>query len=266
MYRLVRASSVLMVCAVVVGASLAAGGDGGCRVELLSPAPGALLDNGRRDGFDTINWEFTWKPCPKAKVYQLRVWGPSADVPRIDRKDLRTPRFVHRSGGYIHEGNQLGWRWMVRARVKGKWGPWSEQTFDVEPTGRDLSGERAGGPNERGCFNAPHSPAMRGTVDNGRRDARDLMIWSFSWQGCTGDESYHLVVRRKGAPNQLIDEDDIEVPWFRYESRAHVIDTELSGWTWKLRAKRKGTWGAWSQPYLFQVEPLDSDPPDPDLE
>ena len=97
-----------------------------------------VMDNGCSSfSLDTINWTFRWKTVPGATGYHLRVSGARATVPLIDVATSNN-MYEHESNGYISETNRLGWRWRVRAQVKGEWQDWSEEkTFDVEPVNTD---------------------------------------------------------------------------------------------------------------------------------
>jgi Tol biopolymer transport system component len=106
-------------------------------VELISPAQGAVLDNGRIDGLDYTVWDFDWADFPRATRYHLYVKGSNAVIPMIN--NILTESSFHFSGtGYIIDANRFGWTWKVRAELGGIWGDWSEtRTFDVEPVNTD---------------------------------------------------------------------------------------------------------------------------------
>ena len=106
---------------------------------LVSPANGTLMDNGcspRRDG---ITWDFDWSDVPGATAYHLRVWKNPA-LPLINNMSVPSSSFHYASGpsDYIANTNLAGWRWMVRAKVGGIWGPWSLlRSFRVEKLNTD---------------------------------------------------------------------------------------------------------------------------------
>jgi hypothetical protein len=116
---------------------------------LLTPAAGAVMDNGRTDGKDTIEWDFEWSWAPEMAQYEIEVWGPNTTIPIVKvTVPFKEPKYHHSSSGYIANANRLGWRWKVRAcfimidlqnqRSWTEWRPWSaEQTFDVEPVDTD---------------------------------------------------------------------------------------------------------------------------------
>jgi hypothetical protein len=110
---------------------------GPCLPEPIVPLEGAVLDNGRLDRQDGVEWRFTWIECPDATQYQLVVLGPGATLPLID-ETLTVARYDHHSeGSYIADTNRLGWTWRVRANIDGRWGEWVTTTFDVEPVDTD---------------------------------------------------------------------------------------------------------------------------------
>jgi len=105
--------------------------------KLISPAIGAVLDNGSVDRKDGITWQFDWSDVPGATNYHLWVMGDDAAFPVINREELESPEFRHVSpGSYIIDRHRRGWRWKVRAKIDGQWQSWSqERTFDVQPLG-----------------------------------------------------------------------------------------------------------------------------------
>ncbi|MBU1750827.1 MAG: hypothetical protein KKA73_24360, partial [Chloroflexi bacterium] len=111
-----------------------------CVPNLVSPANGATLDNGRTDHLDSMVWDFNWSDCPGATQYHLYVIGSGASVPAVDKDDIAASAYQHSSAGYVPAGNLTGWTWKVRARVGGTWGPWSStRTFNVEPPDTDAA-------------------------------------------------------------------------------------------------------------------------------
>jgi hypothetical protein len=109
-----------------------------CTPQLISPAQGALLDNGRKDGKDQRIWKFTWSACQDASEYQLYVKHPSSENPVINQSGIRDTNYIDRDNDYVFDQRLTGWTWKVRAKANGEWGPWStEQTFDVEPVNTD---------------------------------------------------------------------------------------------------------------------------------
>lgn len=105
---------------------------------LVSPANGAVMDNGCQDKSDDIIWDFDWKDVPGATEYQIRVWKNPA-VPVVNNISTPTSDFHYVDPhSYIINTNLTGWRWVVRAKVRGRWGPWSRTGyFSVERLNTD---------------------------------------------------------------------------------------------------------------------------------
>lgn len=108
-----------------------------CVPEPISPRQGEVMDNGRADQADAVEWSFDWSECPGADSYQLEVVGQYAFISGIDVTLAETRYDELGEGSYISERNRLGWTWRVRARTGGVWGGWAEGSFDVEPVDTD---------------------------------------------------------------------------------------------------------------------------------
>lgn len=97
--------------------------------KLLSPANGAVMDNGCRDRSNGITWDFDWSDVPGATAYHIRVWRNPA-LPVINQMNVGTSDYHYDSPQtYIINSNLTGWRWRVRAKVGAVWGPWSRTGF-----------------------------------------------------------------------------------------------------------------------------------------
>ncbi len=107
-------------------------------VQLLSPDAGAVLDNGRSDRSDPVEWVFDWSDVPGATRYNIHVIAGTATIPMIDA-ETEESAYVHLGlSSYIIDRNRTGWTWKVRAMVDGEWSEWSEvREFDVEPLNTD---------------------------------------------------------------------------------------------------------------------------------
>lgn len=108
---------------------------------LLSPAAGAVMDNGCKGTAEGITWDFDWSDIPSVTPtqYHLRVWRNRA-LPVINKADIMTSSYHHTSApkDYIINTNLTGWRWMVRAKVLGVWKEWSAvRSFKVESLNTD---------------------------------------------------------------------------------------------------------------------------------
>jgi len=106
---------------------------------LISPKEGEVLDNGRYDAKDYIEWDFDWSDVKGAAKYHLYVKHTGSRYPVIDKIIYNGSRHHHRKyGSYIIENNRFNWKWKVRAFVDGQWCHWSEvRRFDVEPPNTD---------------------------------------------------------------------------------------------------------------------------------
>ena len=109
---------------------------------LISPAAGAVMDNGCKGTPEGITWDFDWSDVPSiapTTLYHLKVWKNPA-LPILNKMDLTTSSYHHTSApsDYIINTNLTGWRWMVRAKVLGTWGAWSPvRSFKVERLNTD---------------------------------------------------------------------------------------------------------------------------------
>lgn len=125
------------------GCSVSAGNDNGtwsaartsslCVPALVAPANDAVLDNGRADTRDTIDWDFDWSDCPGATEYLLSVKNDKAIfeviLELVPQSSLRSVE----CGAYIGEQGRFNWRWRVSAKYGEFWGDWSpERVFSVE--------------------------------------------------------------------------------------------------------------------------------------
>lgn len=108
-------------------------------VTLIAPEAGAVLDNGRSDRTDGIEWAFDWADYPGAIQYHLYVINAVAEIPLVDNETITASSYTHRAPtSYIQEGMYENWTWKVRALVDGQWTAWSEiRVFSVEPVDSD---------------------------------------------------------------------------------------------------------------------------------
>src|SRR5262249_34351563 len=100
---------------------------------LRKPAAGATLDNGSPVGSKTVVWAFEWSDVPGATQYHLCLIGPTSTVPNFNRSTYTSSSCRLETRLHVPDQFRLGWRWKVRALVKGVWTDWSERTFDVAP-------------------------------------------------------------------------------------------------------------------------------------
>lgn len=97
---------------------------------LVSPANGAVMDNGCQNKPEGITWDFDWNDVPGATEYHIKVWR-NPNIPLINNMSVPSSSFnyVSQPTDYIINSNLDGWRWMVRAKVRGQWGHWSVVRF-----------------------------------------------------------------------------------------------------------------------------------------
>jgi hypothetical protein len=106
---------------------------------LISPPNGALMDNGCKPKPDGITWDFDWSDVPGATVYHIRVFRNPA-IPLINNMSVVPSSYHYTSApaDHIINSNLNLWRWMVRAKVHGRWGRWSAvRWFRVEKLNTD---------------------------------------------------------------------------------------------------------------------------------
>jgi hypothetical protein len=106
------------------------------------------------------------------------------------------------------------------------------------------------------------SPLKGAVMDNGRLDHLDSVIWDFDWQDFPGATLYNLYVINADAIHPMINI-NVADSVFNFIGSGYIIDANRLGWTWKVRAQVNGVWGAWSEIRIFNVEPVNTDPPGP---
>lgn len=104
------------------------------------------------------------------------------------------------------------------------------------------------------------SPQEGETLDNGRTDGQDYIIWDFDWSDIYGAIKYNLYVKHTGSQFPAIDR-EIDSSSFHREDSGYIIDRNRFGWKWKVRFYANGRWSDWSEERSFNVEPVNTDPP-----
>ena len=104
-----------------------------------TPAPGAVLDNGRTDRRDHILWDFAWHECLGATDYDIEAARASSALPLFIANGVTGSSHRYATcDGYIADVNRLGWSWRVRAHAGARFGEWSAaRPFDVERVNSD---------------------------------------------------------------------------------------------------------------------------------
>lgn len=106
------------------------------------------------------------------------------------------------------------------------------------------------------------SPPNGAVMDNGCKPKADGITWDFDWSDVNGATAYHIRVWRNPAL-PLINNMSVPSSSYHYASAPadHIINTNLNGWRWMVRAKVHGVWRPWSAVRFFRVEKLNSDCP-----
>lgn len=220
---------------------------------LLEPAASALLDNGRLDQDDDLEWRFRWTAVDGATGYQLRVLAPGDERAVVDVLTLLPEFLVLRPGAAVADDARTGWAWAVRARAGDEWGPWSPVApFAVEPVDTDL----------------PRSSAVPAACPRLRDPPPDAVLpdaaegavaaWRFEWTACAGADRYTIVVHCDGAVAPVV----AEVAATAFTLLRCGPAGGDGACAWRVRARVDGDWGAWSEERAFQVPPAapDRDP------
>jgi hypothetical protein len=229
---------------------------------LISPAEGAVLDNGRVDFLEEIVWDFDWSDVINATRYHLYVIRTPQGMPFINDDAIASSSFHYEQPGFVESGP---WTWRVRAFVNGQWNEWSDtRNFDVEPWNTDTPTITPTPPptTPSPTLSAPTliSPEDNEILDNGRTDFMDYRIWNFDWSDVADATRYHLYVHwgnRSEPP--YIDNDNISTSSYHEEVKGFWWAGALDGWKWRVRAYINGQWGPWSRGGTFRVEPADTD-------
>jgi hypothetical protein len=164
----------------------------------------------------------------------------------------------------------------AQAPPKGDRDPLTVQAERLEAATKALQGERRGLSDEP--VKAGQTPAAwiqdngdqfvprnRAKLDNGRFDKRDAEIWEFDWPDVSQASRYHLVVvHGHNGQFPVINRSDITESRFTYVcDGCYIVNRNGFGWVWKVRAMVGDEWTEWSRERTFDVEPLNTDPPQP---
>jgi hypothetical protein len=144
-------------------------------------------------------------------------------------------------------------------------------TFSVEAVAFDSNGNHSPWPPSPAswkvtvgntCVPQLVSPEEGATLDNGRSDRLDDIVWDFDWSDCEGATEYHLYVKHSQARIPVIDLDGITTSRYRdVRPSSYIADANRFGWEWKVRAKVGDQWGEWSEIRSFDVELVNTDLP-----
>lgn len=103
------------------------------------------------------------------------------------------------------------------------------------------------------------SPLNGAVMDNGRTDRNDDIVWDFDWSGVKGATQYQLYVKKDTANIPVIDTVTTSSSYHHIRTGSYITNSNLCGWTWKVRAQVNGQWGEWSETRDFVVEKVDTD-------
>jgi hypothetical protein len=104
-------------------------------------------------------------------------------------------------------------------------------------------------------------PEDQATMDNGCKNQINPLEWKFQWEDCLDATQYHLYVKSENALNPLIDIRIMEAQYDTIMEGYYVADIHLLDWKWKVRSFVDDTWTQWSESWVFEVEPLNTDCP-----
>jgi hypothetical protein len=106
------------------------------------------------------------------------------------------------------------------------------------------------------------SPLENAIMDNGCQSGKNPREWSFSWTPINNNAlPYHLVVQKVGVAVPVI---DVVVNSNTYTSSqgGFIANANATGWQVRVQARlADGTYGPYSAPVTFSVEPVDTDCP-----
>lgn len=105
------------------------------------------------------------------------------------------------------------------------------------------------------------SPSNGTVMDNGRTDRQDSIIWDFDWSDVENASEYQLYVKGNAAEIPVIDKITTSSSYHHDSLGSYIAESNRFGWIWKVRAKVNSQWYDWSEPYIFNVEKIDTDSP-----
>jgi peroxiredoxin/outer membrane lipoprotein-sorting protein len=134
------------------------------------------------------------------------------------------------------------------------------QTESDRQTTESSSQIRGAAAHPQPCVPILLSPRSGDSLDNGLIGKSKVRTWEFAWTECSSASEYHLYVIGPRAINPVIDDDNITTNSYRrtFDS-GYIVDPNLRGWKWKVRAKVNGEWGEWSKTGTFDVMTVGSD-------
>lgn len=201
----------------------------------VSPANEVFFPNGRRDRRDIPSWSFDWTDVPGASRYELLLFN-SANPSLRTTLTLSTseaigpyiPQFGNRT--YIENAHLNGWMWRVRAQRRGMSSPWSlPRTFKVRRAEPVRQPPPASAPTPTLA-----SPGSGHQMSNA--DTQGRLQWRFDWQPVPNAQQYQTVVERAASSRPMLS-GRITTTSYDINREGQIARSNLSGWTWKVRAR-----------------------------
>lgn len=233
----------------------------GSAPRLKKPKAGAVLDNGRADGLDSLSWAFEWGRVSGIKDYEIVIVSPHDHGPFL-RERVRGVRFEFDSDEYrIFGGRRRLWFWRVRPLGRHGPGRWSEKRyFHVEPLDADPPREGTGlakndTPDDTPILLTP-KPGVRLERDEpGEKHSRRPGSWTFRWRAVPGAEAYDFEYGTRGRGWTPAHRERVEKPILKVESGEGMSGwgRDLYGFGWRVRAIRDGKPLPWSPLRPFDV-------------
>jgi hypothetical protein len=105
------------------------------------------------------------------------------------------------------------------------------------------------------------TPANGEVMDNGCRDRSDGIKWDFDWSDVPGASAYYIKVWKNPAL-PVVNQTNVTTSDYTHDRpKSYIINSNLTGWRWRVRAKVGGVWGRWSKLGFFRAERLNTDCP-----
>lgn len=105
------------------------------------------------------------------------------------------------------------------------------------------------------------SPRKGDILDNGRTDGKNSTRWWFDWLSVDGATKYNLYVIGPNTNSPLINVVVGLDGWQYTRATGFIPNKDRLNWRWRVRAYVNHTWCDWSKWGHFNVEPVNTDPP-----
>ena len=98
-------------------------------------------------------------------------------------------------------------------------------------------------------------------MDNGCQDKSNGITWDFDWSDVPGATRYHIRVWKNPAL-PVVNKMNVASSDYQHDSpQSFIINSNRTGWQWRVRARVGTVWGPWSRIRSFRVERLNTDCP-----